>query len=219
MRQIPPSDTDYPAVLRDRLGNAAPACLYALGDAAVLQNRLLGLICSIQCPGSVVIKTFDAVRELRDAGVVVIGGFHSPMEQECLDILLRGTQPVVLCAAKGLPGLRLGKAARRALGEGRLLVISSFDKSIRRTTAAQAVERNNLVAAMAEAILVPHAAPDGKTWATVRDAMDRRQTVLTFDDEANSALVSMGAKAINGEQTADLMGAMRAAKRAQQGTR
>ncbi|HQX52209.1 MAG TPA: hypothetical protein PLR25_19980 [Planctomycetaceae bacterium] len=32
-------------------------------------------------------KTFDAIRELRDTGVVVAGGFHSPMERECLDFL------------------------------------------------------------------------------------------------------------------------------------
>ena len=35
------------------------------------------------------------------------------MERQCLDILLRGNQPVVLCAAKGLPGPGLGKDVRR----------------------------------------------------------------------------------------------------------
>jgi len=88
--RIEQGGSDYPAVLKDRLGENAPPCLYAWGDAAILRNRLLGLVCSIQCPGSIVIKTLDAARALRDAGVAVIGGFHSPMEQEFLDILLRG---------------------------------------------------------------------------------------------------------------------------------
>jgi hypothetical protein len=48
-----------------------------------------------------VIATYDAIRELRDAGVIVAGGFHSPMEGECLDFLLCGAQPVVLCPACG----------------------------------------------------------------------------------------------------------------------
>ena len=30
-------------------------------------------------------------------GVPMIGGFHTPMEQECLEVLLRGQQPVVIC--------------------------------------------------------------------------------------------------------------------------
>ncbi|MDZ7816997.1 MAG: DNA-processing protein DprA [Planctomycetota bacterium] len=148
--RIEQSDTDYPTVLCDRLGDAAPSCLYVMGDADILRNRLLGLICSIQCPGSIVIKTLDATRALRDAGVTVIGGFHSPMEKECLDILLRGDQPAILCPARGLTGLRIGKMPRRALKKGRLMILSPFPNNIRRTTAAQAVQRNDLVAALAE---------------------------------------------------------------------
>ncbi|OGG55585.1 MAG: hypothetical protein A3F84_20640 [Candidatus Handelsmanbacteria bacterium RIFCSPLOWO2_12_FULL_64_10] len=183
----------YPTILLDRLGDAAPSCLHAMGDAAILRNRLLGLVCSIQCPGSIVIQTLDAVRALRDAGVVVIGGFHSPMERECFDILLRGDQPVILCPARGLAGLRIGQTARRALDEGRLLALSPFDKSVRRTTATQAVRRNDLVAALAYAVWAPHAAPGGKTWATVLAALGRRQPVFAFDSEENNELLDAGA--------------------------
>jgi len=56
----------------------------------------------VQCSGIIILKTFDAIRMLRDKGIVVIGGFHSPMERECLDLLQRGNQPVILCSAKGL---------------------------------------------------------------------------------------------------------------------
>ena len=191
--RIERGDSTYPTVLMDRLGGNAPCCLYALGDAKILQNRLLGLVCSTSCPGSIVIKTLDAIRALRDAGVVVIGGFHSPMERECLDILLRGAQPVALCAAKGLAGLRLGHETRRAVGNGRLLVVSPFDVSVRRTTATQAVQRNNLVAALAEAVWVPHATPSSKTWVTIRHALARGQSVLTFMDDENSELIHSGA--------------------------
>jgi hypothetical protein len=59
--------------------------LHCIGNRDILSQKCLALICSIQCLGSVVIKTFDAIRELRDAGIVVVGGFHSPMERECLD--------------------------------------------------------------------------------------------------------------------------------------
>jgi hypothetical protein len=46
-------------------------------------------------------------QHVRDAGIVMAGGFHSPMEQDCLDFLLRGNQPVVVCPAKGLAHVRL----------------------------------------------------------------------------------------------------------------
>jgi len=191
--RIEQGSSDYPAVLKDRLGENAPPCLYAMGEPSILRQRLLGLICSIQCPGSIVIKTLDAARALRDAGVAVMGGFHSPMEREFLDILLRGKQPVVLCAPKGLRGLRMGQAARRAIADGRLLAISVFDDSVRRTTAAQAVQRNNVVAALSEVVLVPYAAPGGKTRVTVHLARERHQAVFTFADENNAELIAAGA--------------------------
>jgi len=204
VQRLQSGERGYPTPLLRRLGDAAPSYLYTMGDTAILRNRILGLICSIQCPGSIVIKTFDAIRELRDAGVVVIGGFHSPMERECLDILLRGDQPVVLCAAKGLPGLRIGQEARRAVKEGRLLMLSLFDDKVRWTTAAQAMQRNDIVAAMAETILVPHATPGGKTWATVAAALQRGQPVFTFDDVENATLVGAGVRAVVATQIVDM---------------
>ena len=195
IHQIAQPDGAFPAVLWDRLGDIAPSCLHAMGETAILGNRFLGLLCSVQCPGSVIMKTFDAIRMLRDEGTALIGGFHSPMERECLDILLRGGQPVVLCAAKRLKGLRLGAAARHALRDGRLLLLSPFDESVGRTTAPQAALRNELVAGLSEALLVPHAAPGGKTWTTIRAALDRQQPVFTFAVQDNAALLEAGATA------------------------
>lgn len=183
---------NYPTILRERLGDEAPSCLYAMGEAAILRRRLLGLVCSVQCPGSIVIKTLDAIRMLRDAGVTMVGGFHSPMEKECLDILLRGNQPVILCPAKGLVGLRIGQMPRQAVKEGHLLIVSRFAANIRRTTAVRAMQRNDLVAALADALWVPHAAPGGKTWETVRVSLERQQPVFTFAGDENAELLEAG---------------------------
>jgi hypothetical protein len=79
-QRIEQGDSGYPRVLGDRLDDEAPSCVHLMGEAAILRHRLVGLVCSIQCPGSIVIETLDAIRTLRDAGVVVVGGFHSLME-------------------------------------------------------------------------------------------------------------------------------------------
>jgi predicted Rossmann fold nucleotide-binding protein DprA/Smf involved in DNA uptake len=195
-RIIKPSDSHYPKLLQKRLGVVAPAQLYAMGNPDILKRRLLGLICSIKCPGSIILNTFDTIRALRDAGVTMVGGFLSPMEGDCLDILLRGKEPIILCPARRLTGLRLGNEARKAINEDRLLVLSPFADDIRHTTAAQAVKRNNLVAALADALFVPYAAPEGKTWTTVHTALKRNQPVYTFDVEDNAALLAAGVKSI-----------------------
>jgi hypothetical protein len=65
-----------------------------LGAIEILQEPALGLFCSIRCPGKAILAVYDLARALRDAGVPVISGFHTPMERECLDLLLRGEQPL-----------------------------------------------------------------------------------------------------------------------------
>jgi hypothetical protein len=37
-----------------------------------------------------IVQAYDMAVALRDARVALIGGFHSPMEKECLRLLLRG---------------------------------------------------------------------------------------------------------------------------------
>jgi len=127
------------------------------------------------------------------------------MERECLDLLLRGAQPVILCPARSLRNQRMGKAARKALAEGQLLVLSFFGDEARRTTASQGMLRNDMVAALTKAILVPHASKNGKTWTMVRRALGYGQKVFTFEDEANTDLIASGARAYRDGQLDELL--------------
>ena len=208
VRWIRQGDVQYPVQLVRRMGDAAPAAIATSGNLEILRHKLIGLICSVQCPGSIVIKTFDVIRKLRDAQVAMIGGFHSPMERECLDLLLRGAQPIVLCQARSLRRSRIGRTARQAMADGRLLIISPFGEQARRTTSAQARERNELVAALAEVVFVPHASPNGKTWVAVRGALERGQKVFSLEDEANTALLEWGARTFRSDYLNDLISAI-----------
>ena len=73
-----------------------------IANQSILDADLTALFCSGQCPGDVILKMCDFARAMRDAGVPVIGGLQSPIEKECLRLLLRGDQPVVVCPARGI---------------------------------------------------------------------------------------------------------------------
>ena len=176
-----------------RLGDDAPSVLHVVGDASCLSTIELALLCSVSCPGSVIIKTFDAIRDIRDAGIVVAGGFHSPMERDCLHFLLRGPQHVVLSPAHGIESLSVDCDEQAALNEGRLIAVSVFDADVLRPTPQAAARRNQFVAATADILLVPHAVAGGKAEHEVQQAIARGQRVLTFDDRENSHLVAQGA--------------------------
>ncbi|MCE2484356.1 MAG: hypothetical protein J4F42_02490 [Desulfurellaceae bacterium] len=96
---------DAPAALRRcaEMGSASAVTLQ--GGLGILDKRLLGFFCSVRCPGDVILKTYDLARALRETDVTIVGGFQSPMEKECLDLLLRGSASVVVCPARGLDAL------------------------------------------------------------------------------------------------------------------
>src|SRR5205807_2510306 len=100
------ADSDWPTQLTKRLGSAAPATLKALGNVGLLRNRKVALFCSARTPGGAILRAHDAARQMRDEGVTVIGGFHSPIEKECLRILLRGTQPIIVCPGRAIEAMR-----------------------------------------------------------------------------------------------------------------
>jgi predicted Rossmann fold nucleotide-binding protein DprA/Smf involved in DNA uptake len=196
--------------LRAYLGACAPEAIFSLGNLDILERKPLALFCSVKCPGNLILKTYDLARELRDKGVTVISGFHSPMEKECLSLLLRGKQPVIWCPAKRLPAPRLRQAGltgkgipkdcNSALSEGRLLVLSPFDERVARATEETALFRNEFVAALAERVFVAHAVHESKTEALCRNVLKWRKPLLTFDDPENAALVALGASAFDARQ-------------------
>ena len=154
-------DEGYPARLRAFLGTEAPQTIFTRGNMDILHLDSVALFCSIKCPGEQIIKAYDLTRSLRDTGKTVISGFHSPMEKECLTLLLRGNQPIIICPARSLENMRLPADWKKALEAGRLLLLSVFPARMRRATADLARRRNLFVAAMSDEVCFVHAAPGG----------------------------------------------------------
>ncbi len=158
---LTPKSLEWPHVLDRRLGPSAPKQLHLLGPATHLDAPLTALLCSARWPGDVILRTYDQAGRWRGAGQTVISGFHSPMERECLRILLRGRQGIVICPARGIPQ-RVSLELRPALSDGRLLFVTPFNGLQRRITASLAEQRNLLVAALASEIWFAHVTPGGQ---------------------------------------------------------
>ncbi|OQZ01055.1 MAG: hypothetical protein B6D35_04420 [Candidatus Brocadia sp. UTAMX2] len=187
-------DPSYPTALQTYLGDNAPEFITALGNLDILRNKLLALFCSVKCPGNIILQAYDLTQHLQQTGVTVTGGFHSPVERECLTVLLRGSQPIIICPARGIEGMRIPDAWRRPIDEGRLLLLSPFDQKYRRITAALGEKRNEFVAAIADRIFVAHATPGGKTEQFCRKVISWGKPLLTFSCNENMSLMSIGAR-------------------------
>ncbi len=116
-------DTTYPLALSQYLGKDAPSSVAALGNPDILNRNKLALLCSVTCSGALSLQTHDLAQQLMQGGITVISGFHSPLERECLTILLRGSQPIIICPARSFTKMRIRAELKEPLEAGRLLFL------------------------------------------------------------------------------------------------
>jgi predicted Rossmann fold nucleotide-binding protein DprA/Smf involved in DNA uptake len=180
--------------LRQQDGYSAPSKIWTAGPTHILTDDKTGFVCSSQCPGGVILKTFDAISAMRDEGRILIGGFHSPIEWECLAILLRGRQPVIWVPARSIVGMHLKPELQPAFAAGRLLILSPFEPKHKRITAGLAESRNRFVAAVADRVFVAHAAPASRTLAMCEELRMQGKPLLTVDDPANAPILGFAGR-------------------------
>ena len=190
-----------PPSLRPCTELAGTPAISLIGDPALLDRKPVALFCSIQCPGDLILKSYDLARTLRAHPTTLIGGFQSPIEKEFLELLLRqpghpefAAPSAIICPARGLANMRIPRPWREPLAAGRLLLLSTFPDSIRRPTAAAAAQRNACVAALVHSILILHAAQGGKTETLCRQALAAAKPVYTLPSPHNAHLISLGAQ-------------------------
>ena len=139
------------------------------GNAALLGHPLIGLFCSVRCPGSAILRALEWVKTLPPFGADgprIISGFHSPIEQECLRGLIRRQVVTIVCPAREIARYHWPVDWDEPLQNGRMLLVSPFITE-RRPTAATGERRNRLVALLADQIVVIHAEAGGRIEALI----------------------------------------------------
>jgi predicted Rossmann fold nucleotide-binding protein DprA/Smf involved in DNA uptake len=167
-----------------------------MGDPTQLSWIKLGFVCSQKCAGDVILKAYDFARQVRISGRAVVSGFHSPIEKDCLPILLHGPGLVIVVQGRRLSTARFPAEWKKAIEAGSLLLISPFTDRQKRVTSQLAKERNNFVARLADEILIAYAHPGGKTEKLADELLKSGKRVYTFDSPANRRLVERGAISI-----------------------
>ncbi len=199
IHRITQKDVNFPVSINAFLKTDTPEVIWARGNLDLLSNKsdaskedLWALFCSSKCPAEIILKTHDLVQEFKAEGVSTIGGFHSPVEQECLRVLLRGSQPILLCPARSIENMQLKSGWRKAYFDRRLLILSIFCE--KRISAERAYKRNHFVAALASKVLIAHAAEDSKTLEFTQTILKWGKPVFTFNSSSNKALIQLGVK-------------------------
>ena len=132
-----------------------------LGNKDLLQLNKTAFLCSRKIPASVVLKCYDWAIEQREKGNCIISGFHSQLEKDVLHYLLKGKQPIIIALARGLKE-KIEPEFQKPLEQGRLLIITPFDKKVKRVTEQTAATRNKMMIELADNITVGYASIGGQ---------------------------------------------------------
>jgi predicted Rossmann fold nucleotide-binding protein DprA/Smf involved in DNA uptake len=188
----------YPKVLRDRLGEDAPGCLWAKGDLEILKSPGISLVGS---------RDLNPINEefAREAGkqaalqsYTLVSGNARGADKTAQNACLRAGGQVISIVADSLE-----KHEPRA----NVLYLSEedFDADF---SAQRALSRNRCIHALGEKVLVAQSSyQQGGTWdGTVKNLRFRWSEVFCFADESPAAelLCQMGANPVSLDDLADL---------------
>lgn len=132
-----------------------------IGDLELLKLPKTAFLCSRKIPASAVLKCYDWAILQREKGNCIISGFHSQLEKDVFHYLLKGKQPIILALARGLKE-KLEPELLKAIEERRLLIITPFDRSVKRVSVDLAEIRNRLMIDLSDRIVVGYASAGGK---------------------------------------------------------
>jgi predicted Rossmann fold nucleotide-binding protein DprA/Smf involved in DNA uptake len=144
--------------------------LDGLGQQTLLAAPV-AFFASRQCSGTAIRAAMSWALQQAKTRQTVISGFHSPLEQSVLKVLLQARSPVVAVLARPVVGAKLPREWRLAIKTGHMAVVSNVAVNVRMTSEAARL-RNHTVALLASSVIVAHASVGGML-ATQREEWDR----------------------------------------------
>lgn len=133
---------------------------YHIGNFELLGQKKKAFLCSREIPAGIILKCYDWAIEQRELGNCVISGFHSQIERDVFHYLEKGTQPIIIAMARGIPE-KLPLELKKQIDEDRLLILSPFDKNVTKVTIETAMIRNKLMIDIADEIVIGYSSPNG----------------------------------------------------------
>lgn len=135
-----------------------------LGNTSLLDRKKIGYFASGTIAALSVLPTLDWATEVaRREDVVIVSGFHSKMEREVLDFLLRGKCGIICVLARSIYK-KIPDKYREAYNAGRVLFIAPFKTSATRTSRHLCQQRNEYIASISNSLVFSSLTPDSSLY-------------------------------------------------------
>ena len=175
------ADAEYPRRLKARLREDAPALIYGCGDISLMDSGGLAAVGSRDVDGSLIDYTISIGRLAARAGKTIVSGGAKGIDQAAMRGALEADGNACVVLPGDLESTAMKRELRNALIEGRLALVSAYDPSAR-FRGWQAMQRNKLIYALADAALVVESSIGSKsgTWSGAVEQLDKLKFVPLY---------------------------------------
>ena len=197
---LPRSDKDYPERLKKKLGHAAPALLFGVGNQKLLNTGGLAVVGSRNIGKSDTTYTQKIAQQAALEGLTIVSGGARGVDETSMLAALEADGNALGVLANDLFKSAVAGKWRKYLKNGQLVLVSTIYPEAR-FQVGNAMARNKYIYTLADNALVVRSEKDtGGTWAGAKENLKNTWTPLFVASpssaEGNEALVSKGAKQV-----------------------
>jgi len=196
--KIPRDSALYPSALRSYFDNRPPKLWYK-GEPSILAGKVLGILSARKIEPDLALKTSELLRQLGPLGATFISGWHSPLEEEALRILLSRSAHIIFCLAKSLNKFSPEVAVENLVSQGRGLLLTHCSPNAKRISRDASLRRNQLVIGLSKGLLVLSGPQGSASFKLARLALNSGKTVFAVQHPMNRSLLALGALPASGE--------------------
>lgn len=136
-----------------------------LGNISLLDQKKIGYFASSKIASLSVLPTLDWATEIaKQDDIAIMSGFHSKMEREVLDILLRGRCGIICVLARPIYKV-IPEKYRNAYAQDRLLFVSHNTSKSTMTSRHLCQKRNEYIASISNELVFSSLSPDSSLYA------------------------------------------------------
>jgi predicted Rossmann fold nucleotide-binding protein DprA/Smf involved in DNA uptake len=186
-------EIEAPANLKSFFHGKQPS-LWCRGDLTILNHTLLGIISARQIDSELKSESSQLLKQLvfmKD--VSFVGGWHSPLEEEALRIVIAQEASIIFCVSKGLDRFIPSVEVANRVSQGQALLLTHCSPKAKRITRDASMRRNELVIQLAKALLILSAPEGSASLDLAKSALRQGKTVHTLEHRLNKELLAAGA--------------------------
>ena len=194
--KLDPHCSGYPKDVE--LKFSSPPCLSAMGNLGLLEKPSIGFCGSRKVSPLGLEATYNMAKNAAENGLVVVSGNAKGVDSAAHFSGLENGGDTILVLPEGMDNFRIRSELREVWDWQRTLVISQFEPNAR-WQGWRAMQRNKLVVALSDAVIVVEAGEKGGTLDAGNVALKMGRTLFVADYETvpaeavgNSVLLSKG---------------------------